>query len=187
MALDPAGQSFGVVVLEPTDSGLLKATMSHLITAPADWDISKKNCYMAHAVAAIISLEKPEFVVSEKPWGMGFSKQSLTELIGAIKAETWDKVVWQGVSEARRAVVGDGYGNATKHMSAEWLDQYPWSPGTKTMIRNLLAAANPETDEGYDILDAIMHGLCFMVSRGIISPKHKEPKKAKKRKVQNAV
>ena len=189
MALDPAGESFGVVVLEPTPSGMLGISWSHLLSAPSEWGISQKNCYMAHAVAAMIALEKPDHVVSEKPWGMGFSKQSLTELIGAIKAEIWDDISWQSISEARRSVLGDGWGDSTKQMSAEWIEQYPWSPGAKKFIRAQLEKANPETKDGYDILDAILHGLCFMVSKGIIAPKHKEPKakKERKKKVKDAV
>lgn len=185
MALDPAGEGFGVVVLEKTPSGLLTATMKFLLTAPEEWDISRKNCYMAHAVAALVALEKPDFVVSEKPWGMGYSKQSLTELIGAIKAEVWDKISWQSVSEARYTVIGEGHGGSDKQMSAEWLFQYPWAPGTKKLITSLLQAANPETKQGYDILDAILHGLCFMINRGMVEPKHKEPKKSR-RKVKDA-
>jgi len=181
LALDPAGESFGVVVLEVID-GAITIPMHHLLTAPEAWDTSCKNNFMAHSTAALISLEKPDVVVSEKPWGMGFSKDSLLQLIGAIKAESWSKIEWQGVSEARRGIIGDGYGGSDKIASAEWLLQYPFGISAKRFIKSQLDTAHKDGKMGYDILDAIMHGVYYLVDNGLVSPVHKEPKKARKKK-----
>jgi hypothetical protein len=181
LALDPAGESFGVVVLEVID-GTITIPMHHLLTAPEAWDTSRKNCFMAHSTAAMISLEKPDVVVSEKPWGMGFSKDSLLQLIGAIKAESWSKIEWQGVSEARKGVIGDGHGGSDKITSAEWLLQYPFGISAKRFIKSQLDTANKDGKIGYDILDAILHGLFYLVDNGLGVPVHKEPKKTKKKK-----
>jgi hypothetical protein len=182
LALDPAGNSFGVAVIELTTEGKMYLPMTFVINAPSEWDISRKNSYMAHCCAALISLEKPDLIVSEKPWGQGFSKQSITELIGAIKAELWTDVEWQGVSEARRAVLGDGYGAADKKVSAEWLLSYPWMISAKNILKDLISKANPETKEGYDVLDAILHGLCYLVANGKIQQVSKPTKNNKKKK-----
>lgn len=181
LCLDPAGESFGVAVLEVQDSKIY-IPMSFLLTAPKEWDISRKNSYMAHCVAALVSLEKPDVVVSEKPWGMGFSKDSLLQLIGAIKAETWSKIEWQGISEARRGVLGDGYGGSDKFTSTEWLLQYPFSIKAKNFIKSQLDTAQKDGKIGYDILDAILHGVYYLVDNGVVSPTHKTPKKTKKKK-----
>jgi len=181
LSLDPAGGAFGASVLSLVD-GRIDITMQHLLTSPEDWDISKKNSYMAHCVAALISLEKPDVVVSEKPWGMGFSKDSLLQLIGAIKAETWNYIEWQGISEVRRGVLGDGYGQADKVASAEWLLQYPFSIPAKRFIKTQLDTANKDGKIGYDILDAILHGTYYLVDNALIAPVHKEPKIKKTKK-----
>ena len=156
--------------------------MHFLLTAPTMWDISRKNCYMAHQTAALISLEKPDVVVSEKPWGQGYSKDSLLQLIGAIKAESWSKIEWQGVSEMRRGVIGDGYGASDKIASAEWLLQYPFTISAKRLIKSQLDTADKGGKIGYDILDAILHGLYYLVDNGLVTAVHKEPKKKRSTK-----
>lgn len=181
LCLDPAGESFGVVALEVRD-GKIYIPMNFLLTAPSDWDISRKNSYMAHCIAGLIGLEKPDIVVSEKPWGIGYSKDSLLQLIGAIKAETWLRIEWQGVSEARRGVIGEGYGHADKILSSEWLTQYPFSIQAKNFIRSQLDTADKDGKIGYDILDAILHGVFYLVDSGTIVPVHKEKKETKKKK-----
>lgn len=181
LCLDPAGESFGIAVLQVLD-GTIHIPMHFLLNAPEMWDISRKNSYMAHCAAALVSLEKPDVIVSEKPWGMGFSKDSLLQLIGAIKAETWTHIEWQGVSEARRGVIGDGYGASDKVASAEWLLQYPFSISAKRFIKSQLDTANKDGKIGYDILDAILHGVYYLVDRGLVSPVHKEAKQKRKKK-----
>lgn len=188
ISLDPAGKKFGVagITLNSVDvpvtgkTHCLSLFLAHVIETPSEWDSTKKTMYMAHAAATIIALEQPEEVVSEKPWGMGFSKQSLTELIGAIKAETWAKVVWQGVSEARRGVIGDTWGGSDKRSTAEWLLEYPWDIRAKRFIRAEIDRASTTTDEGYDILDAILHGVFYLIDTKGLVPRVK-PKKERKR------
>lgn len=197
LGFDPAGNKFGVAGIEflSTPSDLapngydqsLSLYMNHLIAAPdSDWKMTQKTAYMAHVAASIVSLDKPDVVVSEKPWGMGFSKDSLLQLIGAIKAELWQDIVWQGVSEARRAVIGDSWGGANKKVTSDWLLQYPWDLSSKRAIKLLVETANPETDDGYDVLDAILHILCYLiVNKGLLPvvKQKKEKKKANKNKV----
>lgn len=182
LAFDPAGESFGVAGLQVQESGKLDLYLNFLLKAPEDWDVSRKNIYMAHASAALVGLDKPDVVVSEKPFGIGYSAQSLKELIGALKAELMCSIKWYGVSEARTAVVGNTWGNATKEQTAEWLLQYPWNISSKRFITEQISQSNPELKTGFDILDAIMHGVCYLVKEGRIAPVHKEAKKkAKKR------
>lgn len=181
LCLDPAGGAFGVVVLQVVD-GTITIPMHFLLTAPDVWDISRKNSYMAHCVAAIVALEKPDVVVSEKPWGMGFSKDSLLQLIGAIKAETWSHIEWQGVSQARKGVIGDGHGGSDKIVSAEHLLNYPFGISAKRFIKNELDLASKGGKIGYDILDAIMHGVYYLVDNGLTAPVHKPAKKVRKKK-----
>jgi hypothetical protein len=77
-------------------------------------------------------------------------------------------------------VLGDGWGGADKSATAKWLLEYPWDISSKRYITAQVDAANPKTDDGYDILDAILHGLCYLVSNEGLSPVVK-PKKEKKR------
>jgi Holliday junction resolvasome RuvABC endonuclease subunit len=185
LCLDPAGESFGVAVLEVQD-GKIYIPMHFLLNAPENWDISRKNSYMAHCTAALIGLEKPDYVVSEKPWGMGFSKDSLLQLIGAIKAESWAKIEWQGISEVRRGVLGDGHGASDKFTSTEWLLEYPFSISAKNTIKSYLDTAQKDGRVGYDILDAILHGVFFLIEKGLVQPVHK-PLKIKKKKKKGIV
>lgn len=195
LSFDPAGKKFGVVGVEflktPADLApngfdqTLTIYLSHVIETPDGFDSSQRTQYMAYASAAIASLDKPDVVVSEKPWGMGYSKDTLLQLIGAIKAEAWRDIEWQGVSEARRAVLGDTWGGANKKVTADWLLQYPWGISAKRFIKKLIEAANPETDDGYDILDAILHALCYLVvNNGLdqVAKVKKEKKRASKSK-----
>ena len=182
LCLDPAGESFGIATLQVV-SDIIHIPMHFLLNSPTMWDISKQNNYMAHCVAAIISLEKPDIIVSEKPWGIGFSKDSLLQLIGAIKAETWANIEWQGISEARRRVIGDGYGASDKITSTQWLLQYPFSVSAKRLIQTQLDMANKDGKIGYDILDAILHGVYYLVDNGLVSPVHKKAKQKCKKKV----
>lgn len=181
LALDPAGNEFGIVGIEfLKENQPLSIFFSFLLKAPEDFDISQKNNYMAHATASIISLIKPDVVISEKPFGIGYSAQSLKELIGAIKAETWANIKWQGVGEARRVALGDDHGASDKLTTSEWLLEYPWSISAKRFIKSQIDAANPKEKAGFDILDAILHGICYLVANEGLIPKHK-PKKEKKR------
>ena len=157
LALDPAGELFGLAGIELID-GQLNLYFNFLLSAPESFNSTQKNNYMAHACAALISQIKPQIIVSERPWGMGFSKESLSQLMGAIKAETWQNIEWQGVSEARKALMGEGYGGEDKKTSAEWLLEYNWNRSSKMLISKLIEQAGADLRSGYDILDAIMHG-----------------------------
>lgn len=194
LSFDPAGKKFGVCGLEtfqsPDHMGqdtFVRIYLKHLLVSPEDWDMTTKTRYMAHMAATIAVLDKPDVVVSEKPWGMGFSKDSLLQLIGGLKAEFWGDIKWQGVSEARRAVLGDGWGGAKKQQTAEWLLQYPWDLRSKRFIKEEAERANPETDDGYDILDAILHGLCYLiVNKGllpVVKPKKEKKNGSKNKKI----
>lgn len=190
ISFDPAGKKFGVAGIHffTTDAGqALSLNFKYLIEAPEAFDMGQKNTFMAHIAATIVSLSKPDVIVSEKPWGMGFSKDSLLQLIGAIKAELWTGIEWQGVSEARRAVLGDSWGGSNKKLTSDWLLEYPWDLSSKRFIKSLIEKANPETDDGYDILDAILHGLCYLVAnkglQAVIKPKKERKKKVKAEKV----
>lgn len=180
LSLDPAGEAFGIVGIEfNKEPQSLSIFFKFLLQAPEDFDISKKNNYMAHSVATIISLVKPEKVISEKPFGIGYSAQSLKELIGAIKSETWMDIEWQGVSEARKTVLGEGYGASDKLKTSEWLLEYPWSISAKRLIKSEIDSAKPEQKEGFDILDAILHGTCYLIANEGLIPRHKPMKKKK--------
>ena len=182
LSLDPAGESFGIVGINfLKEKKILDIYFKFLLQAPEDFNISQKNNYMAHAVAALISQIKPDAVISEKPFGIGYSAQSLKELIGAIKAETWLDIKWQGVSEARRIVIGDGYGASDKLKTSEWLLEYPWSISAKRFIKSQIETSNVETKKGFDILDAILHGVCYFVVNEGLEPKQKPLKKRNKK------
>lgn len=194
LAFDPAGKKFGIAGIQfladalEASSQKLSLYMAHLLEAPESFNGSQRTQYMAHASAAIVSLDQPNVIVSEEPWGLGYSKKTLTQLIGAIKAETWREIEWQGVSEARRAVIGDSWGGSDKRVTSEWLLEYPWDISSKRIIKKLFDDANPATDDGYDILDAILHGLCYLIVNRGLSPKTKEKKvriKIKKNKTLN--
>lgn len=137
---------------------------------------------MANSCAMLAVLDKPDVVISEKPFGIGYSAQSLKELIGAIKAEMACNISWQGVSEARMAVLGEGYGGADKQSTAEWLLQYPWDLRSKRLISQYVSQADPQTKSGYDILDAILHGICYLVKNAGLVQKPKPVKTKKKSK-----
>jgi len=179
LSFDPAGEKFGIAGVS-LDEGKLSLYFKFLLESP-DWDVSRRNTYVAHASATIAILDKPNIVVSEKPFGIGYSAQSLKELIGAIKAELATNIAWQGISEARKAVLGDGYGGSTKRQTAEWLLQYNWDIKSKRTINEMLAQTNDESKDGYDILDAIVHALCYLIQNLGMVPVHK-PLKEKKRK-----
>lgn len=181
LALDPAGELFGIAGVEILGSGELNIYFSFLLEAPIDFTTTQKSNYMAYASAAIISQIKPDVVVSERPWGMGYSKSTLEQLIGAIKAETWKDIEWQGVSEARRSLMGDGYGGENKLVSSQWLLEYNWNRSSKTMIKKLIAEAGGDLKSGYDILDAVMHGTAFLIKKGNLQKKEKTGKLKKKK------
>lgn len=192
LSLDPAGKKFGVAGIQfkdfhngdvnaPLSPQELSIYMHHVIESPASFDSSQRTQYMAHAAATIIGIDRPEVVVSEKPWGIGFSKDSLLQLIGALKAEIWREISWQGISEARRNVLGDSWGGATKQVTANWLLQYPWDLKSKRLIKSLIERANPKSDDGYDVLDAILHALCYLISERGLQPVKKEKKKRGKK------
>ena len=178
LSFDPAGEKFGVAGVS-LDEGKLSLYMKFLIESP-DWDVSRRNNYVAHCCATIAVMEKPDVVVSEKPFGIGYSAQSLKELIGAIKAEFAANISWQGVSESRKAVLGEGYGGSSKRETAEWLLQYNWDLKSKRAIGEMLSQANDENKSGYDILDAMVHAVCYLINHNGLVPVHK-PAKEKKR------
>ena len=181
LGFDPAGNSFGIVgvILE---NGQLSVNFSFLLNAPEDFNTSQKNSYMAHGAATVVALYKPDMVISEAPFGIGWSAQYLKELIGAIKAELACNVIWQGVSQARKSVIGDGYGGAKKLETAKWLLNYNWDRSSKMWINKEIEAADPTSDKGFDLLDALLHVICYLVENGLIQPVHK-PTKEKRKKV----
>jgi len=182
ISLDPAGESFGVVGIDfDKEKQSLSIFFKFLLEAPEDFNGTQKNNYVAHAVSALIAQIKPDVIVSEKPFGIGYSAQALKELIGAIKAETWSNIVWQGVSEARRIVLGDGHGASDKLKTAEWLLEYPWSISAKRLIKSQIDTSNIAEKKGFDILDAILHGVCYLITKESLTPRHK-PAKVKKAK-----
>ena len=180
LGLDPAGKKFGIAGVEMDNSGNINLYTDFLLESPSHFNRDQRLRYMSHNVAAIVALDRPDFIVSENPWGVGWSAQSLKEQIGGIKAELWIDITWQGVSEARRSVLGDGYGGAKKRETAEWLMQYPWTRSSKNRLKELFDKASLDTDDGYDELDAILHCLCFLISNKGLSPVIK-PEKEKKR------
>lgn len=182
LGLDPAENKFGVAGIEVGEGQKLSLYMNFLLESPPNFKTTQKSNYMSHCIAAIMYLDKPDFIVSEFPWGAGFSKSSMERLIGAIRAETWQNINWQGVSEARKAVLGDGYGGAKKRETAEWLLTYNWDLKSKRALETLFIKASPETDEGYDVLDAVLHILCFLIKEKGLTPVHKEQKVTKKKK-----
>jgi hypothetical protein len=180
LSFDPAGEKFGIAGVQKTDDKL-SVFFHYLLAAPDDFSSSQKGTYMAHAASAIVGIIKPDYIVSEKPWGVGYSMQSLKELIGALKAEIWNDIKWQGVSEARRAVLGEGWGGANKAETAMWLLQYPWDISSKRFINEQLNAANENNKDGFDILDALLHAVCYLIIEHGLVPVHK-PQKASKKK-----
>jgi hypothetical protein len=183
LALDPASNKFGLVGINFNEQTKdISIYVSYLLTSPKDFSTENKSRFMAHALAGLISIDKPDTIVSEKPWGQGFSKDSLVQLIGMIKAENWLKIYWQGVSEARKAVLGDGFGGAKKRPTAEWLLSYPWDRTSKNLISGWIEKANPDTDDGYDELDALLHGMCHLIQKCGLVPVHKEAKKKRGKK-----
>lgn len=181
LSFDPAGEKFGIVGIEKSDDKL-SVFFSFLLEAPQEFNAGQKGTYMAHAAAAIVGTIRPDCIVSEKPWGVGYSMQSLKELIGALKAEIWADIKWQGVSEARRVVLGDGFGAANKMETAEWLLQYPWDISSKRLIKSQIDAANTDNKDGFDILDALLHGLCYLIMEHGLVPVHKPAKPSKKKR-----
>lgn len=181
VSLDPAGKSFGFVGIE-YDQQKLDLFLDFTLKSPKEFNADDRLRYTSSSVATLISLIKPDMIVSEKPWGMGFSSQTLKELIGAIKSEIWTKIEWQSVSEARRAVLGDTWGGADKRVSSDWLLQYPWNIRSKNRIKALLDSASNESDDGFDELDAILHGLCYLIHTQGLVPVIKEKKSKKNKK-----
>ncbi len=177
--MDPAGNKFGLVGVIVGDDSKLSIDFSFLIEAPQDFKSDAKNIYISHAAASIVALYRPDIVVSEDPFGIGWSQAKLQQLVGQLKSEMINTIEWQRISEARRAVLGDGYGAAKKRESAEWLLQYNWDISSKRMINKWLDAASKDTDDGYDILDALLHAVCYLVANDKIKPVHK-PEKIKK-------
>ena len=181
LAFDPAGNKFGVACIDVVE-GQMDLSLSFVIETPEEFTSTMKTQYVSFVSAALVGLTKPNQIVSEFPWGAGgFSSQNLKEIIGALKAEIWQNIRWQGVSEARRIVLGDGYGGSDKPTTSEWLLEYPWNIKSKRKIRQMIDNANPQTKDGYDILDAIMHGVCYLVSEKLIERIIK-PEKVKKTK-----
>ena len=177
VGLDPASKKFGMVGIEYSKDAQLSVYHSQVLESPAHFDESKRTQYMSHMVGAFLALDKPDVIVSEKPFGMGFSAQYLKELIGGIKSSYWDRIVWQGVSEARRNVIGDGFGGANKDETSKWLLQYNWTRKSKNLLESELSKANLETKEGYDVLDSALHVLCYLIVNEGLKPVIKEKKK----------
>lgn len=179
LSMDPAGSKFGIVGIMHTEGQKLTIDFSFLIQSPDDFKADDKNVYITNAATVIVALYRPDIVVSEDPFGCGYSISRLQNIVGQLKANLLNNMKWQRVSEARRAVLGDGYGGAKKRESTEWLLQYDWDISSKRLINKWLAEADPNSDNGYDLLDALMHGICYMVANKIIMPVHKPEKKTK--------
>lgn len=185
IGFDPAGNSFGMAGVE-FDGEELNLFLSYELKSPnPDWKMNQKNIFVTHLAATIAMLEKPDYFVSEAPFGMGHSAQSLKEAIGMLKTELMNNIVWYGVSEARMAVLGEGNGGAKKDQTAEWIMEYPWTRSSKTKLKKMIELANPETKEGYDVLDAVLHILCFLIKEKGLLPLAK-PVKVKKSKKKEA-
>jgi hypothetical protein len=177
--MDPAGGKFGIVGIAVNPGAKLNIDFSFLIQSPEDFKANDKNVYVTNAAAVLAALYKPDIIVSENPFGIGWSAQMLHEIVGQLKANFLNTINWQRVSEARRAVLGDGYGGAKKRESTEWLLEYDWDISSKRLINKWLSEADPNSDIGYDLLDALMHGVCYLVANNIIVPVHKPVKKVK--------
>lgn len=179
LAMDPAGGKFGIVGIVINGTDKLTIDFSFLIESPADFKSDDKNIYATNAAATLVALYKPDTIVSEDPFGQGFGLVKLRENIGQLKSNFLNTIEWQRVSEARRAVLGDGYGGAKKRESAEWLLSYDWDIHSKRLINKWLEEADPNSDIGYDLLDALMHGICYLIANKLIQPVHKPEKKKK--------
>lgn len=167
MALDPGGNSSGITTLEVIDH-TISIKWFYNIVSPSHLSIEQKNIFMAHIIAVLIAIEKPHYIVSEKPWGMGQSKDSLTQLIGAIKAELWTPVEWQIVSEARKIVAENG--SANKIESGKALLNWPFDAPSRRIIKTLLYTAEHQKDPqlSLDILDSLVHGVAFIAKQGLV-------------------
>lgn len=182
VGIDPASKKLGIVGIEYEKGSQLSIYYGTVLESPIHFNETQRTQYMSHVLGTFLALEKPDVIVSEKPFGLGFSAQYLKELIGGIKSSYWDKIVWQGVSEARRQVIGDGFGGADKKNTSDWLLQYPWSKKSKALLEEEISNANPETKEGYDILDSVLHVLCYLIVNEGLTPKIKERKNGRKNK-----
>lgn len=171
IGIDPASKKLGIVGIEYIDSSSnLTIYYDKVVESPSFFNETQRTQFMSHVVGAYLAIDKPDVVVSEKPFGIGFSAQYLKELIGGIKTSYWDKINWQGVSEARKTVLGEGFGGAKKDQTSDWLLQYKWNKKSRKIIEEQIKLANPDTKEGYDILDAILHVLCYLIANKHILP-----------------
>lgn len=181
LSIDPAGGLTGISIIS-LENDALSLAMTFLLKSPEEFNSTQKNNYIGHCIAALIGQAKPDVVVSEKIFGLGgYGGASLNELMGSIKAQTLSSITWQGISETRRGVIGDGHGASTKAQSAEWILNYPWGISAKRKLKQMLSEVKVDSNEGYDILDSILHGLYYMIDNNLIKPVHK-PAKIKRSK-----
>jgi len=79
-------------------------------------------------------------------------------------------------------VLGDGWGAANKAETAQWLLQYPWDISSKRFINEQISASNDNNKDGFDILDALLHALCYLIVEHGLVPVHKPQKSSKKKR-----
>lgn len=169
LCIDPASNFTGVGLLRCEISVDNIATLSiewtDVVKTINSWNNDKKICFLSNFIALLVYVERPDVVVSEQPWGLGSSKEILSQLVGAIKAHLIDTVAWQTVSQARKLVVSNG--SADKKESAESLLKFPFTKNSKNVIIKLI-------NEGrFDETDAIMHGLGYLINIGVIQNEEK--------------
>lgn len=169
LCIDPASNFTGVGLLRCEISVDNTATLSiewtDVVKTINSWNNDKKICFLSNFIALLVYVERPDVVVSEQPWGLGSSKEILSQLVGAIKAHLIDTVAWQTVSQARKLVVSNG--SADKKESAESLLKFPFTKNSKNVIIKLI------NEERFDETDAIMHGLGYLVNIGVIQNEEK--------------
>lgn len=163
ISLDPAAGTAGVCCLE-IKKGQIDIIWTFAIQSIDSWNVDMQNVFVAHTFASIVMVEQPDYLVSEKPWGLGFSKESLSQLIGMLKSYHLNKIKWQTITNARKTVLGTG--SADKAESAKGLLQYPWTKKAKRKIETLIETA--QATGKYDELDALLHGLAFCISSNFI-------------------
>lgn len=154
LCFDPASNHTGSAMLN-FDGKLIDLVWTAKLSVPNEnWNNERKIAYLSQIVAALVFVERPDYVISEQPWGMGTSKEVLSQLMGAIKAHLVDTVKWQVVSMARKQL---GNGAMNKNQSAQALLAQSLTKRAKKRIKELTA------NKQYDEIDAIMHGVAFIV------------------------
>lgn len=158
LSFDPASNNTGAALLA-FDGKTIDIKWTATLCAPTDqWSADQKIAYLSHVMSILVVIERPNYVISEQPWGRGASKEVLSQLMGAIKAHLVDSVKWQVVSQARKIL---GHGAMDKEESAKSLLKQNLTKHAKKMIKKLIAK------NSYDELDAIVHGVAFIVKEFI--------------------